>query len=36
MDGQILEALGGPEGLYAILDAMAKSMARAKRKRTAA
>jgi hypothetical protein len=33
---QLLAALGRPEGLYAILDALAKSMALAKRKRRAA
>jgi hypothetical protein len=27
VDKQVLKALGGPEGLYAILEAMAKSMA---------
>jgi hypothetical protein len=36
VDKQLLKALGGPEGLYAILEAMAKSMALGRRKRSAA
>jgi hypothetical protein len=36
VDKRLLEALGGPEGLYAILDALAKSMARGRKKRHAA
>jgi len=36
VDKKLLKALGGAEGRYAILEAMAKSMAMAKRKRSAA
>jgi len=36
VDKQVLKALGGPEGLYAILEAMARSIALGKRKRHAA
>ena len=36
VDRQLLKALGGPEGVYAILEALAKSMSLAKRKRSAA
>ena len=34
VDRQLLKALGGAEGLYAILEALAKSIAMRKRKRS--
>jgi hypothetical protein len=36
VDKRVLEAVGGAEGLYAILDAMANSIALGKKKRNAA
>jgi hypothetical protein len=36
VDKKVLETLGGPEGLNAILEALAKSVAQAKKKRRAA
>jgi hypothetical protein len=35
VDQHVLQAVGGPEGLYAILEAMAKSMTLGKKRRAA-
>lgn len=36
VDKHLLDALGGPEGLYGILDALAKSVALGRKRRRAA